>query len=561
MSQRPAVPPPRLLRQCLSRVRGDLVRSVCWAALRQCAFLALPWLLGRSLDAGVEGAVGTAAWWAAAFVAAAGVEYAGMRGWQLWTNLAEARAGTWLRVRLLGAILSLDTDTVRRRTDGFGDLTDRATRDVDTVLTWVHGLTAWVVIGITGVVLVPAIAGLDPLLLVVAALTVPVLLLLNRVFPPRYARRARALAAAHGRRSSAAEELLSSLLPLRGVGAEGQLVDRHHRHSAEVTRRTRRLAAVGAPWEAAATVVPLFAVAAGLWAGGLAVQDGRLTVGALTTFVLWMGTVSLAVTVMTARLGERAEALVAAGRIGEVLALPPRPRPCPALPRSGGLRVRGLTVRHPGRAPIGPLDLTAVPGEWIALTGPTGCGKSTLLRALARLVPADGTVELAGVPLDDADPDDLYATVALVPEGPLLLHGTVLDNLLLGGDHPRSALDAAAHDSGLDRVLDRLRDGWDTEVGERGRGLSGGQRQLVALTRALLRPGPVLLLDDVTSALDGATEQEVLARLRRATEGSVVVFATHSPAVRALADREVRLSSGPVAGASAPDAEESTRAH
>ncbi|MGX2993784.1 ABC transporter ATP-binding protein [Streptomyces sp. JNUCC 64] len=557
MTPRPAVPPHRppahrLLRRCLSRVRGSLARSVGWAVLRQCAFLALPWLLGRSLDAGTTGDTRAAVGWALAFLGAAAVEYAGMRGWQLWTNLAEADAGAWLRVRLLTAILSLDTDTARRRTGGAGELTDRATRDVDTVLVWVHGLTSWVVIGITGVVLVPAIAVLDPGLLLVAALTVPVLLVLNRVFPPRFGRRARDLAEAHGARSAVAGELLSALLPLRGVGAERRLVERHHRHSAEVTHRTRRLASVGALWEAASAVVPLLAVTVGLFTGGLAVLDGTLTVGALTTFVLWMGTVSLAVTVLTARLGERAEALVAAERVGEVLALVPEDGERVPLPRAGELRARGLTVRSPGRAPIGPLDLTAAPGEWVALTGPTGSGKSTLLRALARLVPAEGTVTLAGVSLDDAGPDDRCATVGLVPEGPLLVHGTVLENLLLGGDRDRAALDAAATAAGLDLALAGLADGWDTGVGERGRALSGGQRQLVALARALLRGSPVLLLDDVTSALDGATEAEVLARLRRATRGVAVVFATHSPAVRALADREVRLPPGPGAPAPAP---------
>ncbi|MEV3872520.1 ABC transporter ATP-binding protein [Streptomyces sp. NPDC049906] len=552
MKPRPATSPSRLLRRCLTEVRGELTRSTGWAALRQCAFLALPWVLGRSLDAGVAGDVRGAVGWAAAFVGLAVVEYAGMRGWQLWSNLAEARTGALLRTRLLRAVLVLDPETARGRTGDPGDLTDRATRDVDEVLVWVHGLTTWVVIGLTGLVLVPAIAGLDPALLLVAASTVPAVLVLNRVFPPRFGRRARALAEAHGRRAGAAEELLSALLPLRGVGAQGRLVERHHRHSAEVTRRTRHLAAVSALWEAAAAVVPLFAVAAGLFTGGLAVLDGRLTVGALTTFVLWMGTVSLAVTVLTARLGERSAALVAAARIGEVLALVPEERERTPLPRTGGLRVDGLVVRHPGRAPIGPLELSARPGEWIALTGPTGSGKTTLLRALARLDPAEGRVTWAGVPLDDTDPDDLYATVQLVPEGPLLLHGTVRENLLLGGDHDRTALDAAAGATGLDQVLDRLAHGWDTEVGERGRALSGGQRQLVALTRALLRGAPVLLLDDVTSALDGATEARVLARLRRATSDAVVVFATHSPAVRALADREVRLPGalGPPAPAS-----------
>lgn len=553
-------PPSHLLRQCLGRVRPQFLRSVCWAALRQCAFLALPWLLGRAVDAGVrDGSPAAAAGWAGAFALAALVEYAGMRGWQLWTNLAEAHAGAWLRTRLLRAVLAVDTDTLQRRTESFGDLNTRGTRDVEAVLVWVHGLTTWVVIGITGLVLVPALGGLDPMLLLVAVLTVPVLLVVNRYFPPVFGHRAEELARAHGRRGATVEELLSALLPLRGVGADRLMVDRHHRRSAEVTRRTLRLASVGSAWEAAAFLVPLLAVAAGLLVGGPAVAEGRITVGELTTFVLWMGTVSLAVNVTVDRLGDRTAALVSAGRIAEILHLPgardlpDTPAPAPGRPAgaapatdgrppvSGPLEVRGLTVRRPDRAPVGPLDLEARPGEWVVLTGPTGSGKSTLLRAIARLVPAEGEVRHDGIPLAGTEPDELYRILGFVPENPLLLHGTVTENLLLAGDRTGSEIAAAARTAGLDLAAAALPDGLETQAGEGGRALSGGQRQRVALTRALLRGCPVLLLDDVTSALDSATEARVLERLRAATADRVVVFATHSPAVRALADREITL--------------------
>lgn len=549
-SRHPADPATRLLRRTLSRVRGHFLRSVAWAALRQSAFLAMPWLLGRAVDAGVQaGSPRGALLYGGAFLAAACVEYAGMRGWQLWATLADNRAGTWLRTRLLTAILAVDTDTLQRRTGTFGDLTTRATRDVDTVIVWIHGLTTWVVIGLTALVLVPAVAGLDPLLLLVAAATVPVLLVVNRVFPPLFGRRAEHLAAAHGARGSAAEQLLSALLPLRGVGADHLLVERHHRHNAEVTRATKRLASVSSVWEAVAFAVPLLAVTAGLLVGGLAVADGRITVGALTTFVLWMGTVSLAVNAMIARLGDLAEARVAADRIARILELPEPARPYVDLPARNVLRVDGLTVRRPDRAVVGPLTLTAAPGEWVVLTGPTGSGKSTLLRAVAQLVPASGTAAYGDVPLSGVDPEQLYALVGFVPEGPLLLHGTVTENLLLPGDRPAAEVAAAAHTAGLDLALAQLTDGLDTQVGERGGALSGGQRQLVTLARALLRDSPVLLLDDVTSALDAATEAAVLDRLRAATADRIVLFATHAPAVRAHADREITLAAPRVSGA------------
>ncbi|MCM2387956.1 ABC transporter ATP-binding protein [Streptomyces albipurpureus] len=549
---RSSSPASRLLWQSVVQARAFILRSVIWATVRQCAFLAMPWVLGRAIDAGVkQGSPTGTAGYAGVFVLIAAVEYAGIRGWQLWTTLADAHTGAWLRTRLLRAILAIDTDVMQRRAGSFGDLTTRATRDTDAIVVWVHGLTAWVVIALTGVVLVPAIGALDPLLLLVAALTVPVLLVVNRLFPPLFSRRAEELSEAHGRRSAAAEELLSALLSLRGVGADRLMVERHHQHSAKVTAHTMRLASVGSVWEATASVVPLLAVATGLLAGGHAVVDGRITVGALTTFVLWMGTVSLAINVLIARLGDRTEARVAAVRIAEILALAPARKPASSggteqgvTAHRGDLRVTALTVSREGRAPLGPLDVTAAPGEWVVLTGATGSGKSTLLRAIAQLVPASGTVEVAGVRLDGLAADEVFRTIGFVPEGPLLLHGTITENLLLSGDRPPAQVESAVRVAGLDLALAGLADGLDTQVGERGGALSGGQRQLITLARALLRDAPVLLLDDVTSALDAGTEAQVLERLRRATADRVVVFATHSPAVRALADREVVLADG-----------------
>ncbi|MEU4423801.1 ABC transporter ATP-binding protein [Actinoplanes sp. NPDC024001] len=522
-----------LMRRSLRQVRGFLLRAVGSAVVRQVAFLSLPWLLGRALDDGIRtGSVRATAGWALLLALAAAVEYAGMRGWVWYANLAGARAGIWLRAELLRSLLSAETAD-----RGHGDLAARAGRDVQAVLAWVHGLPTWVVIGTTAVVLVPGIARLDPMLLLVAVLTVPVVVLANRLFPRLVDRRAAELAEAHGRRTGTAEELLTSMLPLRGVGADSLLVDRHHRHSAGITEAALRLARVTASWETTGWLVPQTAVVAGLLAGGLAALDGGLTVGALTTFVLWMGTVSMAVNVTVIRLGERAEALASAARIAELLEPSPFWPGPDVLPERGLLEVTGLTVERDGRPLIGPLDLVAAPGEWVVLTGATGSGKSTLLRAMARLQPlSGGAVRFGGVDLAGVAPETLYETLGFVPENPLLLSGTIGENLRLAADaDPAAALRTA----GLD--LDP-----DTPVGDHGGALSGGQRQRVALARALLREPRVLLLDDVTSALDARTEAVVLDRLRAATRETVVVFAGHSGAVRDRADRVIELVGGAV---------------
>ncbi|MFC4056230.1 ABC transporter ATP-binding protein [Actinomadura syzygii] len=542
--------PRELLRECLLATRRDVVLSIASASVRQLAFLSLPWVLGRAVDDGLEGgSVAAAAGWVTVLAAVAAVEYTGMRGWQRWATQADARTAVWLRTRLLRAVFALDTETMRGRVGS--DLITRATRDVEAVGVWVHGLATWAVIGITVVVLTPALGGLDPLLLGFAAITVPVLAAVNLVFPPMLAARAGDLARAHGARETTTEQLLSALLPLRGVGAEPLMLERHHTHSGRVTGQTLRLASVSALWEGLTQTIPQVAVVAGLLVGGLAVADGRITVGALTTFVLWMGTVSLAVNAAVARLGDRAEARVSADRITQILDLPRERSGTAVGPASGDLTVRGLTVPRPGRPPIGPLELVARPGEWVAVTGPTGAGKSTLLRAIAGLVPATGATTFGGVPLADLDPDEVFQVLGFVPEDPLLVRGTVRDNLTISGDHSPERLSTAAHIAGLDLALAGR--SWDEEVGERGTALSGGQRQLVALARALLRDSPVLLLDDVTSALDADTEARVLDRLRAATADKAVVLAGHSDAVLARADRQIVLTGGAGSGEHAPE--------
>ncbi|MFT3873554.1 MAG: ATP-binding cassette domain-containing protein [Nocardioides sp.] len=193
-----------------------------------------------------------------------------------------------------------------------------------------------------------------------------------------------------------------------------------------------------------------------------------------------------------------------------------------------------------------PIDLEVWPGQWALVTGPTGSGKSTLLRSIAGAAAAEGRVLVGHHDVAASDPDDRADLLTLVPQGPTLFHGTIRDNLRMAAPHAGDdALLAACHAAGFDPVVTQLPQGLDTLVGERGATLSGGQRQRLALARALLRPVPVLLLDDVTSGLDVETEQITLARLRRATADRVVVWAGHRPALRGCADLTVELSVRP----------------
>ncbi|MGW3861972.1 thiol reductant ABC exporter subunit CydD [Streptomyces sp. NPDC005047] len=241
-----------------------------------------------------------------------------------------------------------------------------------------------------------------------------------------------------------------------------------------------------------------------------------------------------------------AEGLAAAEEIFEVLE-----RPVPAsgnapVPAQGALAFEDVTVRYPGRSvdAVTDVSLTVEPGETVALVGPSGAGKSTLLNALLGFVtPSEGRIRIGGTDLSSLNPGQWHAQVAWVPQHPHLYAGTIAENVRLARpDADDLAVCRALRDAGALEFVDALPDGTGTVLGEDGTGLSAGQRQRLALARAFLADRPVLLLDEPTAALDGATEAEVVAAVRRLAEGRTVLLVVHRPALLEVADRVVRLA-------------------
>ncbi|POX54892.1 thiol reductant ABC exporter subunit CydD [Streptomyces sp. Ru72] len=239
-----------------------------------------------------------------------------------------------------------------------------------------------------------------------------------------------------------------------------------------------------------------------------------------------------------------AEGLSAAEEIFAVLENP--------VPVSGARRVPNgpivfeeVTVRYPGRssAAVSDVSLTVAPGETVALVGPSGAGKSTLLSVLLGFVPpTEGCVRVGGADLASADLEEWRSRIAWVPQRPHLYAGTIADNVRLARpDAHDTAVRRALADAGALPFVDALPEGIRTVLGEDGAGLSAGQRQRLALARAFLADRPVLLLDEPTASLDGATEAEIVEAVRRLTVGRTVLLVVHRPALLRLADRVVRL--------------------
>lgn len=240
-----------------------------------------------------------------------------------------------------------------------------------------------------------------------------------------------------------------------------------------------------------------------------------------------------------------AEGLAAAEEIFSVLETPVPTTGTAAVP-AGGLSFEQVTVRYPGRSgdAVTQVSFEVAPGETVALVGPSGAGKSTLLNVLLGFVPpTEGQVRIGGTDLAELDLEEWRSRIAWVPQRPQLFAGTIADNVRLARpDADEAAVRRALGDAGALEFVDALPRGTDTLLGEDGAGLSAGQRQRLALARAFLADRPVLLLDEPTAALDGATEADVVAAVRRLAAGRTVLLVVHRPALLGVADRVVRLA-------------------
>ncbi|TCO33424.1 ATP-binding cassette subfamily B protein [Kribbella steppae] len=234
-------------------------------------------------------------------------------------------------------------------------------------------------------------------------------------------------------------------------------------------------------------------------------------------------------------------------RLDTLLRTEPLPEPRePRRPEHHDLSFESVTFRQGDRTVIDNLSLSVVQGQRLAVVGPSGAGKSTLLQLLARFYDVDsGAVRVGGVDVRSISTEVLMAQIAIVFQNVYLFDGTIEENVRLGRpDASDAEVRAAATAARLDEVIERLPGGWETNVGEGGALLSGGERQRVSIARALLKDAPVVLLDEVTSALDPLNEAAVHEALDHLMTGRTVVMVAHRLGTIQRADHVVFLDAG-----------------
>jgi ATP-binding cassette subfamily B protein len=294
--------------------------------------------------------------------------------------------------------------------------------------------------------------------------------------------------------------------------------------------------------------------AAVILVGGLRVLDGDLSPGVFAAFVVYLNTFFDPIHHLSEYYMMVQSAKSGLSRVAQLLSEQPdvvdSPGASDPLKVDGRLALRNVTFSY---RPGGPWVLEGVSleierGEIVALVGPTGAGKSTLVKLLARFYdPAEGSVQLDGVDLREFTQKSLRSHIALVPQEDFLFGGTIRDNIRFGRPH---ALDGEVEKVGrrieIDEFISSLPAGYETEVRERGARLSAGERQLVALARAVIADPAVILLDEATSSLDSATEARIERAFRKALAGRTCVIIAHRLSTAMRADRIVVLDRGQI---------------
>jgi ATP-binding cassette subfamily B protein len=293
-----------------------------------------------------------------------------------------------------------------------------------------------------------------------------------------------------------------------------------------------------------------------LWFGAQRVDVGGMEIGSLTAFLSYLIQILMAVMMSTFMLILVPRASVSADRIGEVLhtessVIPPRSG-VTDLPGHGELTFTGVGFSYPGATHPVLSDITfaAGPGQITAIIGSTGAGKTTLLNLIPRLFdPTSGTVAVDGVDVREIDPDVLWSKIGLVPQKAYLFSGTVASNLRFGKpDATEEEMWAALEIAQARDFVAALPDGLESQVAQGGTNFSGGQRQRLAIARALIRKPEIYVFDDSFSALDLATDARLRRALKPVTAGASVIIVAQRVSTIADADQIIVLEDGEVVG-------------
>ena len=478
-----------------------------------------------------------------------------------------------LRVRIFAHVMALPVSYFDRTP--IGDVISRATADVETVDTlFTDGIATLIGQLVPVVIVAAAMIALSPLLSAVSAAVLPPLLITMRYLQVRVRAAERLTRRAIGRLNVELSEVVGAVETVRAFGREETFVARFRRalqHTLGAQRSSVKYSAFFAPLSG---LLSSAVIAALIWVGaGHTLVRSGVNLGTLTAFILLFQSFFTPITALGDQWQSVQAAIAGAERVFEVLDLPTETAPTerPLTPDlSQGIEVQNVSFAyHPSRTALADVSIEVRPGEHIALVGRTGAGKSTLVSLVSGLYPpSGGRVKVAGVDPRSFDETERRRILGVVPQSLQLFSGTLRDNLTLFDPLvDDTSVRRAAELVGLGPLVAELPDGLGTSLAGEGRGsgtvLSAGQRQLVALARALLQEPAILLLDEATAAIDGASDAAFRAALREAARrgGCAILTVAHRISTAREADRVVVIEEGRVAEEGPPDELIARRGH
>ena len=376
---------------------------------------------------------------------------------------------------------------------------------------------------------------MSPLLAVAIFITLPICLAVSRVYVKKMRKLNREVRDSDSRIQSVLQESLQHKELIKSLeqndSTEKQLSELQNRLQDQVANRTK--------FSLGAYTLIQFGFAAGyviafMW-GADSLRDGIITYGTMAAYLQLVGLIQRPTMELSRYVPGIVSSLTAAERLYELEDIPiERQGDAIMLEGTAGVRFKNVTFRYEDdkRLILNNFCFDFPPNSCTAIVGETGAGKTTLIRLLIALInPQGGSIELYDGKEQHESSTLTRRNFVYIPQGNSLVSGTIKDNLLMGNPNATDEeIKKALHIACAEYVFD-LPEGVDSPITERGGGLSEGQAQRIAVARSILRPGSILILDEVTSALDEATEQEMLRRLTRSQIGKTLIFVTHRPAV------------------------------
>jgi ABC-type multidrug transport system fused ATPase/permease subunit len=518
------------------------------------AALAPPYLAGRAIDEGIKQQDTSALTVIViAFVAAAVLNWGATYLQTYLINWVGQRALQDLRVEVFEHLQRLSIGFYSRNRAGV--LISRLTNDVqalDQLVT--EGISTLFSATLTLVGTAVILVLLDPSLALITFLTFPVLLVASVAFRLASAGAYRLTREKIAQVTAYLQETLSGVRVVRAFGQEPRHRSRFAALNDEHREANMKTVYLNAAYFPAVELLSAVATAAILIYGGQEVVDGAVTIGVLATFVFYLQSFFDPIQSLSQLYTTYQAGMAALDKIFELLDEEPDVADkagAEELPRvRGEIRFDDVTFSYGGDAlALDHVSLDVPPGQTLALVGATGAGKSTLAKLVARFYdPDEGRVLIDGHDLRDVTERSLRSQLGIVPQESFLFSGTIRDNIAFGRpDATEEDVRAAAQAVGAHDFIERLPDGYDTEVGERGGHLSAGQRQLVAFARAAAADPRILILDEATSNVDVRTESQIERGLRRLLAGRTAIVIAHRLSTIRSAGRIVVLDHGGIA--------------